>query len=185
MTNYSRITPLILLAIMISSVSAALAVVVVTAREPEADRVAAPGKPLGECDSPAIREDLRLLQQSVSELVRLVKDKGSPVESEARGHDARHLACPELPTREPGISHLPPGDYERVVSAVDRWEEDDGFRREWLFRSSREVLSWFGAPGEVIAGGDGQEYWQYEVPNAFGHPYLLFHHGRLIKIADH
>jgi hypothetical protein len=189
MVNRSRTIPLILLAVLIASVSAALAAVAVTAREPVADHLDAPEAPPRRCDSQAVREDLRLLKQRVNELLCLAKAGTAPDEGEHQAHCGEHLAYPESPTRDPGITRLNPGNYGLVRSAGECWEEDDGFRREWLFRPTSEALTWFGAPDQVIAGRNGQEYWKYHWPSNDpddrGRATLQFHNGRLIAIDDY
>ena len=53
-------------------------------------------------------------------------------------------------------------------------------RREWIFRSEKDVLEWLGTPDSANASQAG-ELWHYKLANG-GEIVLEFHRGRLLQI---
>ncbi len=94
-------------------------------------------------------------------------DKDSPPADGARDADDAALLSPPRLT---------------VLGSLRPFTNDDTLRRTWMFRTERDVLKWLGTPHQVH-GGQGTEFWQYDLVNPPGKVSLRFHRGRLISLT--
>lgn len=180
MADEPRASPVALSAAVAGLVAAAtaLAVVGLSSRRDDPAPVAAPIRPREAVDLEPILSELRTLREAVTRLQAIdANGKSSPLilRSEAPG-------SPVPPTRERGEAQVPAGNHALAEDAAERWDEEDGFRRTWLFRPARDVLRWLGAPTDVVANEDGRETWIYRNPEGSGSVWFHFHDGRLIGV---
>ena len=98
----------------------------------------------------------------------LDRAEGAPDRAE-EGGAARTPATPLLPAAN-----------ERALEDVRSFEKDERMRREWIFRSEKDILEWLGTPDRASAS-QGGEMWVYKL--ASGDEIVLeFHRGRLLQI---
>ncbi len=96
-----------------------------------------------------------------------------------RAADAPDRAEDGGAARTPATPLLPAAN-ERALEDVRSFEKDERMRREWIFRSEKDVLEWLGTPDRANASQVG-ELWHYKLAGG-GEIVLEFHRGRLLQI---
>jgi hypothetical protein len=96
----------------------------------------------------------------------------------------RAVEVPEPPAeaaRRPGAL-LPPPRTD-VLQRLPHLSDDAELRRDWIFRTDREVLEWLGTPSRAFVEG-GREVWVYSLAGNDGRERVAvtFHRGRLIDL---
>ena len=96
-----------------------------------------------------------------------------------RAADAPDRAEDGGAARTPATPLLPAAN-QRALEDVRSFEKDERMRREWIFRSEKDVIEWLGTPDMAYASSTG-ERWHYKL--AGGDDIILhFHRGRLLRI---